>query len=310
MENVLKKRKSINTQIQFENILKNEKEKNNTLINKFIFQIVFCIVILTSIWLYKIADPVNFEYNKNKYGWILEYNMTYDNTYNLVANYLNNNFQFNIPLKINSDLNNIAINNNIQNEEINLNNNNNNENNIELPIINNEENVIENIEGEKEEINNNINNEEENINEINSYNNMQIIAEELKSKYNFVKPTTGQVTCPFGNRESDNKDISTFHLGIDIGNVKGTEIVAAMEGTVTDVSNNSIYGNYIKVTNEDVLIVYAHCDKILVKKGDKVKCGDLIAKMGKTGLATGVHLHFEVRKNGYVINPEYLINFY
>lgn len=305
MENILKKRKSINTQIKFENIIK--KEKNNTLINKFIFQILFCIVILTSIWLYKIVDPVNFEYNKNKYGWILEYNMTYDNTYNLFANYLNNKFQFNIPLKINSDLNNIAINNNIQNEEIKLNNH--NENNVEVLMINNEENVIENIEDKKEEINNNINNEEENINEINSYNNMQIIAEELKSKYDFVKPTTGQVTCPFGNRDSDNKDISTFHLGIDIGNVKGTEIVAAMDGTVTDVSNNSIYGNYIKVINEDVLVVYAHCDKILVKKGENVKCGDLIAKMGKTGLATGVHLHFEVRKNGCVINPEYLINF-
>ena len=138
---------------------------------------------------------------------------------------------------------------------------------------------------------------------------MKIMADEIKKKYNFIKPTTGQITCPFGNRQSDNKDISTFHLGIDIGNVKGTEIFASIDGIVSDVSENSVYGKHIKINTDNILIVYAHCNKTLVKKGDKVKAGDLIAQMGDTGLATGVHLHFEVRENGAVINPEYLIDF-
>lgn len=291
MEEVLKKRKNLKINPQIDSLLKNDNDKKITLVNKFVFQVFFCIVILGSIWLYKIADPLSFEYNKSKYGWVLQYNMTYEGTYNKIANILNEKFQFNIPLK------DIPLN---EKETI-----------ITIPLVNNNENILD-IPTEDNNIvqqeNTSLINEIQQK-EIQSYNNMQIMAQEIKNKYTLVKPTTGQVSCPFGNRQSDNQDISTFHLGIDIANAMGTNIMAAMEGRISDVSNNSIYGNYIKVQMDDILIVYAHCSKILVKEGEKVKPGDVIAQMGKTGLATGVHLHFEVRKNGAVINPEYLIDF-
>lgn len=287
MENVLKKRKNTNVNMQFDSLFKKNNIKKVTLLNKFIFQVVFCIVILASIWLYKMVDPLTFEYNKSKYGWILQYNMTYENTYNNIARYFNNKFQFNIPLK-----NNIVI----PSDTINA------IDNTEFVI---EDNLIKGNEIEQ----NTVINEEVPIKEIDAYNNMKVMAQDIKNKYKLIKPTTGQVTCPFGNRESDNQDISTFHLGIDIGNAIGTKIVAAMEGKVIEVAKNSVYGNYIKTQKDDVLIVYAHLNKALVKKGEEVEVGKEIGEMGKTGLATGVHLHFEVRKNGIVINPEYMIDF-
>lgn len=282
MESVLRKRKNVNMGMQFDNLFKSNNLKKTTLLHKFVFQIIFCIVILGSIWLYKMANPLDFEYNKNKYGWILNYNMTYENTYNSIAGYLNNKFQFNIPLKE------IVIAPSVINTSID-----NNENNTSDIAIEQNNETINEIP----------------IKEIEAYNNMKIIAEEIKSKNILIQPTKGQITCPFGNRESDNQEISTFHLGIDIGNVLGTKIVAALDGDVTEVSKNSIYGNYIKTQKDDILIIYAHLNKTLVKKGDKISQGDTLGEMGKTGLATGTHLHFEVRKNGLVINPEYLIDF-
>lgn len=54
---------------------------------------------------------------------------------------------------------------------------------------------------------------------------------------------------------------------------------------------------------------YAHCNKIVVKEGATIKQGQKIAEVGETGRATGPHLHFEVRRNGRVVNPEYILKF-
>ncbi|MFR7634446.1 MAG: M23 family metallopeptidase [Lachnospirales bacterium] len=58
-----------------------------------------------------------------------------------------------------------------------------------------------------------------------------------------------------------------------------------------------------------VKTLYGHCSKLLVKKGDKVKQGDIIAEVGETGKATGPHLHFEIIKDERVIDPEYVMDF-
>ena len=61
------------------------------------------------------------------------------------------------------------------------------------------------------------------------------------------------------------------------------------------------------IENESLTTVYAHCSKINIKKGEKVKQGDKIGEVGMTGNATGPHVHFEIRYNGEFINPEDII---
>ncbi|MBS1339810.1 MAG: M23 family metallopeptidase [Clostridia bacterium] len=70
-----------------------------------------------------------------------------------------------------------------------------------------------------------------------------------------------------------------------------------------------ITGNYIVIKDNCVKTLYGHCNKLLVKKGDKVKQGDIIAEVGETGKATGPHLHFEIIKDERVIDPEYVMDF-
>jgi murein DD-endopeptidase MepM/ murein hydrolase activator NlpD len=98
------------------------------------------------------------------------------------------------------------------------------------------------------------------------------------------------VSSRFGQRWSD------FHEGIDIKASEGTPIYAAHSGTVVYSSNGLRgYGNMIVLKGEGLLTVYGHNRKNRVKVGDLVKIGDHIADLGKTGKATGPHLHFETR---------------
>lgn len=92
-----------------------------------------------------------------------------------------------------------------------------------------------------------------------------------------------------------------MHYGVDIcvsGGSQGKNIVAAKSGTVQTSSWHSSYGNYILIDHGGGLFtLYAHCNTLLVGVGAKVKQGQVIAKIGKTGRVTGPHLHFEVRIN-------------
>ena len=82
-----------------------------------------------------------------------------------------------------------------------------------------------------------------------------------------------------------------------------------MEGKVTFVSSQSGYGNHVYIEKDDVTTVYAHCKTIYVKEGDMLSQGQQIGEVGQTGNATGPHLHFEVRKENRVVNPEYILSF-
>ena len=90
---------------------------------------------------------------------------------------------------------------------------------------------------------------------------------------------------------------------------QGTKIKAAIDGQVEEADKNDDYGNYIKIKQGNVLTVYAHCKKLKVSKGDKVKKGDVIATVGSTGKSTGPHLHFEIRLFNRYINPRLVIKF-
>lgn len=137
---------------------------------------------------------------------------------------------------------------------------------------------------------------------------MEIDADYIKSKFTFIKPVQGIVTSRFGTREAT-EIISADHKGIDIGASTGTPIYSAIEGTVTEVSNYGDYGKHLQITNGDVVTLYAHCNEINVSNGDYVAQGQQIAKVGETGRATGPHLHFEIKREGRAIDPEYILSF-
>ena len=115
----------------------------------------------------------------------------------------------------------------------------------------------------------------------------------------FAVPYNGNITSRYGQRSMGN------HKGVDIVGPTGSPIYASDDGVVTYADfENGGYGNIVKIDHQNGYeTYYAHCSEILVKKGDVVKKGDLIAKVGNTGRSTGSHLHFEIRKNGETQNP-------
>lgn len=95
-----------------------------------------------------------------------------------------------------------------------------------------------------------------------------------------------------------------FHRGWDIACYLGNDIRASKSGTVVISTYHNSYGNYVVIDHGDgVSTVYAHASKLLVSVGDKVKQGDVIAKVGTSGSSTGYHLHFEFRLNGQYTDP-------
>jgi len=129
-------------------------------------------------------------------------------------------------------------------------------------------------------------------------------ASESKGKSIFIAPAEGILGSPYGERTDPITKVKKFHYGVDIEANKGTPIKAAAAGQVTVAGTDALYGKYIKIDHGKGLItLYAHCSELTVRKGQKVKQGDLIAKVGDTGAAVGPHLHFEIWKDGKTVNP-------
>lgn len=138
---------------------------------------------------------------------------------------------------------------------------------------------------------------------------MEKDANYVKEKFSIIKPTEGFISSEFGEREQTSPVVTEVHKGIDIGANTGTKIVAAMDGVVDIATTSSSYGNYIQITNKDVTTIYAHCNKLFVEAGEKVKKGQKIAEVGSTGASTGPHLHFEIKVSNRHINPRLVIEF-
>lgn len=126
----------------------------------------------------------------------------------------------------------------------------------------------------------------------------------------YIRPASGPITSPYGPRWG------SFHYGIDIGNKRGTPVVAAASGKVIKVisgckegvtSCGGRYGNYITIEHSNgQRTVYAHLQNINVSVGQKVSQGSKIGTIGNTGRSTGPHLHFQIEKsNGSTIKPSF-----
>lgn len=98
------------------------------------------------------------------------------------------------------------------------------------------------------------------------------------------------------------------HYGIDLPAKRGTAVHATASGTVSFAGRQKGFGRVVIVQHVDGYeSYYAHLSKITVRKGKKVTAGDRVGKVGKSGKATGPHLHFEIRKKGRPLNPSRIL---
>jgi murein DD-endopeptidase MepM/ murein hydrolase activator NlpD len=119
-----------------------------------------------------------------------------------------------------------------------------------------------------------------------------------------IRPTIGWIIGYFGPRTDPFTDKPAFHYGIDIATNEGTPIVAPADGIVVQIKNELTTGNMILISHGlDITTAYFHLSKFLVREGQRVKRGDVIGLVGRTGKALGPHLHYEVRINGTPVNP-------
>lgn len=154
----------------------------------------------------------------------------------------------------------------------------NQENNTEIPT-----------EGDSQQ------NQEENMQEEETYNG---------GAFAWPCPSSTRVTSDYGKRESPTAGASSDHKGIDIGADYGADIIAAADGTVVFAGYSNGAGNYVMVDHGGSLYtVYMHASSLCVANGDVVTKGQVIAKVGSTGISTGNHLHFGVSLNGGYVNP-------
>lgn len=123
-----------------------------------------------------------------------------------------------------------------------------------------------------------------------------------------IWPVKGRVTSSYGMRWHPIFRKRLFHTGIDIVAATGTPIRAAAAGTVSFAGEMDGYGLVVELEHGYGLeTLYGHCSRLLVRPGQKVQKGDVIALVGNTGLSTGPHLHYEVKRGGRPVNPrEYL----
>lgn len=120
----------------------------------------------------------------------------------------------------------------------------------------------------------------------------------ISSKYGYrTHPVTGQT--------------NKFHSGVDLAADYGTAIYAAYNGVVASAGYNSSMGNYVMINHGGGLYtIYMHASSLCVSEGDTVTAGQTIARVGSTGVSTGNHLHFTVRKDGAYVDPNDYVYFY
>ena len=283
------------------------------MINKMIIQMIVCVIIYTCIYMLQYSNYLFSKDMVDKTKEVLSYDISIENLYNK-----SNELFLNLQKKFNWGVN------NEQNDNV----------NEEAQDQNTEETNIENSNAESSENTSEANNENVDNSEISqndastevTNNDTTQLAvggadetqqeeeksqeeqdiEYVKQNVSIIWPIKGVITSRFGNR-TPTEIVTANHKGLDIAGNIGDNIVSAMEGTVVQYSEEGDYGKHLRIQNGEVLTLYAHCSELLVQEGSTVKQGDVIAKVGATGRATGPHLHFEIRRDDRFINPELIL---
>ncbi len=120
----------------------------------------------------------------------------------------------------------------------------------------------------------------------------------------YIRPVIGNITSKFGMRTHPITKKETFHNGVDISCAIGTPIYAPSSGRLEDIWNSETGGVCMSFIDLDrIRFGFAHLKQVLLKSGDRITKGDIIAYSGNTGKSTGPHLHFTMKINGQWVDP-------
>lgn len=249
----------------------NNEKKDIRLLKKMIVQILICISIYLVIYFINNSEYVFSKDFINKINEILSYDVNFMDLYNTIKDQYNK----------------IIVNNSEQEQP--------------KQTKEQEENTTQDgIGGAVEDLQNTSDVKEETTKEL-SQSEQDII--NVKNTTTFIKPIEGIISSKYGQRDTATGRVPKNHTGTDIAANLGTKIKSASDGEVVLASEEGDYGKHLKIQIGEVSIIYAHCNNLYVKQGDKVTQGQEIAEVGSTGNSTGPHLHFEVRENGVCVNP-------
>lgn len=272
------------------------KKKELKLFRKMIKQIIVCITIYA---LFYVISNNNYVFSKDftdRVNEILSKDINFKQLYSVILTKYNeiintdeSNYKQNVEQKINEE---------------------------QLPEGEKQQNNEENIGGAEEILTQQNNNETKNESltetEENIVGDVQLTQMEqdaiyIKNVVSFIRPVTGTISSPFGQRNPTTTTVPKNHTGTDIAAKSGTKIISATNGTVILSSTKGDYGKHLKIQIDDIIIVYAHCSKLYVKEGEYVTQGQEIAEVGATGNVTGPHLHFEVRYQNRYVDPQMIL---
>lgn len=284
-ENLTEKQK-ISDKLEEKNI---ERKKDIRLLKKIIIQLIACLIIYFIFYIIQNNEYIFSREFLNKANEILSHDMNFveifDNIKNNTMTIINNNINKNESNNQNQDA--------IGGAEI-------KSNQEESQEIDKEE----KRENNSQELQKEGNNEEQLL---------QVLTQEEKDIQNvkntstFIKPIEGKITSSFGRREEATGRVPKNHTGTDIAANIGTKIKSATDGEVVLASEEGDYGKHLKIQIGELSIIYAHCNVLYVKQGEKVTQGQEIAEVGSTGNSTGPHLHFEIRISERLVNPQNIL---
>ena len=256
-----------------------EKDKKDLkLLKKMVIQLIVCTLIYVVVYTIQNNEYIFSQDFINKVNEIISYDINFKNIYEQMKEKMKNSSE---------------------NKDNGENSDSNQENNLNEENQNGIGGAQENIEENKEE------NEQSNQNENLSEEEQEIL--KIKNTANFIKPIDGTISSSYGLRENATGRVPKNHTGVDIAAVTGTKIKATTDGEVVMVSEEGDYGKHIKMQIGEVSVIYAHCNNIYVKEGDKITQGQEIAEVGSTGNSTGPHLHFEIRISEKTVDPQKIV---
>lgn len=265
-----------------------KEKKNIKLLKRMIKQIVMCLLIYIVFYLINNNNYIFSEDVIKKVREILEQDINFSQIYSEILNTIKLDNKSNESIEQ-------------QNEQ----------ERIKEEIQNNDENIggADELQTEEQIVENDDTTEVETIpvEESPVLSQMEQDANYIKSKINFIKPVRGTISSMFGLRNPTTETVPKNHTGTDIATDTGTKIVSATDGMVIASSSKGDYGKHLKIQIDDVIILYAHCNKLYVKEGDEIKQGQEIAEVGSTGNTTGPHLHFEIRYQERYVDPQLIL---